>query len=260
MLDFHGTSVFITGAGRPGGIGHACAELLAGLGASVALADLEQSAVHDIAASLPGPGAHTSHVIDVSNEQSVNACIDDALATHGTIGAAILNAAILVNKPVLETSADDWERVFSVNCTGVFLTARAIASAMKTRSGGSIVAVASNAAFIPRLNNAAYCASKAAVVQFVRCMALELAPFGVRMNALCPGSTNTSMALDKVGGEPNKMDALINGSLSEWRTGIPLGKLAGTADQAATAAFLLSGMSGHITGQSLNVDGGQVML
>jgi 2,3-dihydro-2,3-dihydroxybenzoate dehydrogenase len=124
--------------------------------------------------------------------------------------------------------------------------------------GGRIVAVASNAGRVARLHNASYGSSKAAVIHLVRCMALELAQYQITVNALCPGSTATSMAIDnKSEGNPQKLDDLIRGSLAEWRTGIPLGRLAEVEDQAAAAAFLLSDDAKHITGQALCVDGGQ---
>lgn len=145
----------------------------------------------------------------------------------------------------------------TVNATGMFMMGQATARALAAR-GGVILCVASNAGRVPRLHNAAYGSSKAAVIHLARCMALELAPLGIRVNALCPGSTGTSMAIaNKSEGDPALVRNLVEGNLAEWRTGIPLGKLADAEDQAATAAFLLSDDARHITGQALSVDGGQ---
>ena len=257
MARFDGKTALVIGAGRRSGIAFACAQMLAASGASVALADLPGSKVCELADELSGSGNHSAHALDVTDAASVQRAVDEVVRARGGIDAGLICPGILRSAAFLDTTLDAWNETFAVNCTGVFIAAQAVARAMVPR-GGRIVAVSSNAGRVPRLDTAAYGASKAAVIHLVHCMALELARFNITVNCLCPGSTATTMALDdKSGGDPAKVDELVYGSLAQWRTGIPLGRLAHASDQAAAAAFLLSDDARHITGQALCVDGGQ---
>src|SRR5690606_11676127 len=150
-----------------------------------------------------------------------------------------------------------WERVINVNARGTFNVTRAFGRAMVRNGGGSIVAVSSNAAGIPRLNMGAYAASKAAATMLVRCLGLELAAQGVRCNIVAPGSTLTPMQTGmwtEDGGAGER--AVIEGSLDAYRTGIPLKKLATPEDIAGAVMFMLSDQAGHVTMADLYVDGG----
>jgi 2,3-dihydro-2,3-dihydroxybenzoate dehydrogenase len=139
------------------------------------------------------------------------------------------------------------------------LLAQAAARAFLQRgTRGRIIVYASIVSRIARLNNVAYASSKAALVQAVRCMALELAASGITVNAISPGSTATPMLLEtQMRGSPEALQQAIHGDLATWRLGVPLGRLADPADQAAAAVFLASDAARHITGQELFVDGGQ---
>jgi 2,3-dihydro-2,3-dihydroxybenzoate dehydrogenase len=256
--DLHGSVALITGAA--GGIGQACVEAFSRAGAVVAAADLAEI---DQAVAVGGSGDQarlTTHQVDVSDPGSVERLVGNVVAAHGRIDAFVNAAAILDVQPFLELSLDSWERTFAVNTRGAFLVGQAVARQMIDQGGGRIVEIASNIARIPRLNNAAYCASKAAVIHLVRCMALELAAHNITVNALCPGSTATPMLVDvQAKGDRSRLDGIIHGSLEQWRTGIPLGRLAEPEDQAAMAVFLASESARHITGQVLCVDGGQTL-
>ena len=253
--DLSGRVALVTGAA--GGIGQACIEAFLHAGAAVAAADI---------AGLDSAGAGdqghaTTHQVDVSDPESVQRLVTDVIAAHGRIDAFVNAAAILDVQPFLELSLDSWERTFAVNTRGAFLAGQAVARQMVAQGGGGrIVEIASNIARIARLNNAAYSASKAAVIHLVRCMALELAPYDITVNALCPGSTATPMLVDvQAKGDRSRLEGIIRGSLEQWRTGIPLGRLAEPEDQAAMAVFLASESARHITGQALCVDGGQTL-
>ena len=256
--DHAGRVVLIVGAGTPKGIGFACARTLDDLGAQVAITDLPTTDVREIVGDLVG-GPHSACWMDVTEPSSVEAAVDQVVANHGRIDATIIAAGVLSMESFLDVTLDAWERSFAVHARGTLLVGQAVARRMIAQgNGGRIVAVSSNAGRIPRLATVSYGASKAAVIQLVRCMALELAPHGITVNTLCPGSTATSMTVDvQARGDPKRLEGVIKGSLEQWRTGIPLGRLAEPEDQALVAAFLVSDAARHITGQALCVDGGQ---
>ena len=207
---------------------------------------------------LPGDG-NSAHIVDVTDRSSVDVLVSDVVAVHGSIYAAVNAAAVLLTGSFLELDFADWSRSYAVNTVGTFHFGQAVARQMVAqKTGGRIVLIASNAARIPRLNNAAYSTSKAAVIQLARCMALELGQHGITVNALCPGSTATTMLVDfQAKGDPSRLDGIIKGSVEQWRTGIPLGKLAEPADQAAMCVFLASEGGRFVSGQALCVDGAQ---
>jgi NAD(P)-dependent dehydrogenase (short-subunit alcohol dehydrogenase family) len=249
---FEGKTFFVVGGGNPDGIGYATALLLAERGASVALADIDEQGVKALVDKLPGPGQHSAHALDVTDSASVLAAVNSVVARHGSIHGAAITAGIYAGATFLQTTLQSWERVFAVNTTGTFLVAQAVAKQMISRGeGGRIVAVASIGGRAARLMGAAYGASKAAVIQLVRYMALDLAPHRINVNVLCPGSTATSMmgAIDH--------QAAVQGDLNLWRLGIPLGHMAEARDQAASIGFLFSDDARHMTGQVMTVDGGQ---
>ncbi len=259
--DLSGRVALVIGAGSEGGIGYACVKAFATAGASVAAADLPGSAIETAVDTLPGAQSHTAHFVDVSDPASVNRLFIEVIEAHGKINILLNAAAILEVAPFLDTNVDSWERTFAVNARGTFLACQAAARQMvRQGTGGRIIAVASNVGRIPRLNNASYAASKAAVIHLVRCMALEVAPHNITVNALCPGSTATTMLVDvQARGDRKLLEGIIHGSIEQWRTGIPLGRLAEPSDQAAAATFLASDAARQITGQAMCVDGGQTL-
>jgi len=236
--DLEGRTALFVGAGSTGGIGLATATAMAAAGARVAIADMASTNVMSLGAEPPGEG-HTAHTVDVTDRPSVDRLVAGA---QGAIHALVNAAAILRTGAFLDADFDDWTQSFSVNTDGAFHVAQAVARHMVAEGqGGRIVLIASNAARIPRLNNAAYSSSKAAVIQLVRCMTLELGAHGITVNALCPSSTATTMLVDvqaKV--DPSRLDGIVKGSIEQWRTGISLGRVAEPADQAAMCVFLAS--------------------
>lgn len=257
--DLTGKVALVTGAA--GAIGVAFVDALAAAGASVAAADLPGKSMDDLMQGLPRPECHTSHGVDVTTEESVQKLVDEVVTAHGHLDVIVNSAAILEVYPFLDLPLDSWERTMAVNLRGTFLMCQAAARQMvKQGTGGRIIAVASNVGRIPRMNNASYASSKAAVIHLVRAMAMELAKYQITVNALCPGSTATPMLIgNQAAGDSSKLDGIVKGSIEQWRTGIPLGKLAEPEDQAAMAVFLASEGARHITGQTLCIDGGQTL-
>jgi 2,3-dihydro-2,3-dihydroxybenzoate dehydrogenase len=246
-----GRVALIVGAG--GGIGEACVQLFAEAGATLAAADLSAP---DAAA------ASSAHVVDVTSEESVRTLIAEVANTYGHLDAAVICSGVLVVRPALETSADEWDHHFAVNARGTFLVAREVAKVfVEQKRPGRLVAFGSIVATIVRPNNVAYCASKAAIVQAARCLALDLAPHEITVNVVSPGSTATPMLANvQMGDSDPNFDAVVGGDLAGWRLGIPLGRVAEPRDQASAALFLCTDAARHITGQELIVDGGQTIV
>jgi 2,3-dihydro-2,3-dihydroxybenzoate dehydrogenase len=244
--------------GAAGGIGRACSHAIAQAGATVALADLDRAAVQAVAAELTESDV-TAHHADLATVDGPTALVAEAERVHGPLDIVISAAGYLQPEPLLDLRTETWDRTHAVNVRGNVLLAQAAArSFIDHERPGRIVLFASMVSRIARLNNVAYASSKAALVQAVRCMALELAPHGITVNAVSPGSTATPMLLEtQMRGSSKALHDAIHGDASTWRLGVPLGHLAEPEDQAAAALFLVSDAARHITGQELMVDGGQ---
>jgi NAD(P)-dependent dehydrogenase (short-subunit alcohol dehydrogenase family) len=235
----------ITGGAR--GIGYATAQLFVAAGARVVLLDLDESAARESAARL-GPGASAMR-LDVACEEEVTRAFDALVATHGRIDVLVNNAGTALRRPTTELSLADWQRVVDVNLTGVFLCARAAATHMLRAGGGAIV----NTASIMGLSggglypNISYQATKGAVVNMTRALAVEWAQRGLRVNAVAPTWVDTEF----IG--PLKSDAAL---MDRIRQMTPLGRLAEAGEVANAILFLASPASAMVTGHVLAVDGG----
>jgi 2,3-dihydro-2,3-dihydroxybenzoate dehydrogenase len=180
----------------------------------------------------------------------VNATYD---ARHVAIAAGVFSAS-----SALETPPEDFTRILAVNLIGVFGVAQGYARMMRDGGGGAIVGVASIAATMPRMRQAAYCASKAGVRQALRVLGMETAPHNVRVNTVSPGPTDTPMMRELARDHPS-VDHMAAGSPDALRPPIPAGRVARPADVAAAVAFLLSPNAAHITLRDLVVDGGELL-
>jgi 2,3-dihydro-2,3-dihydroxybenzoate dehydrogenase len=239
-MEFSNRIALVTGAAQ--GIGAAVVRALAERGARVAALDVNAEELNALTAetqAVPFPA-------DVRDSFEVDGAVDRIERELGPIDILVNVAGVLRMAPVTALSDEDWETTFAVNTTGVFNVSRAVARRMMPRRAGAVVTVGSNAAAVPRMQMAAYAASKAASTLFTKCLGLELAHHNIRCNVVSPGSTDTAMQrmlwTDETG--PH---AVIRGALDSYRLGIPLGRIAAPADIADAVMFLVSDRARHIT-------------
>ncbi|MFJ9696314.1 2,3-dihydro-2,3-dihydroxybenzoate dehydrogenase [Kitasatospora sp. NPDC101183] len=246
-------------SGAAGGIGAAVARLLAERGATVVAVDRDAEGLATAAGKLAADGlAVHARPADVGCPASVEALVRGVEDDLGPIDRLVNAAGVLRLGEARRLSDEDWHATLAVNATGVFLLSRAVVNRMVPRGRGALVTVASNAAGTARADMAAYAASKAAATAFTRCLGLEVARYGIRCNVVAPGSTDTPM-LHGMHPPGAAAAAAVAGNPDAYRTGIPLGKVATPLDVAHAVAFLLSDEAGHITLETLTVDGGATL-
>ncbi len=252
--EFSGQCVVVSGAGR--GIGAAITRRLLEQGAKVIALDLDAQPLQAWKGDFPHQ-LWTAQV-DVSDIETLEQAVADGVNQFGPVDKLVCAAGVLQMGTVVELEPAQWARTFACNTTGVFNLCHIVSKQMLARGKGAIVNISSNAATTPRIAMSAYAASKAAVTQFTRCLGLELAHAGIRVNIVSPGSTDTPMqqAMWKAG---SSAETVIMGSAEHYRIGIPLKKIA-TPDEIANAVlFLLSDQASHITMHDLRVDGGATL-
>ena len=276
MYDLEGKVALVTGAGGQQGIGRAIAVRLAREGAHVAVNDVtsnphagadEWRGVDSVVDEIQSLGRRAISVIaDVSDAAQVDAMVNKTTERLGHIDILVNNAGSAAGPdrvPVTELEEDAWDTVQRVNVKGTFLCSRAAARQMLSSGrGGRIIVISSGAGKQGMARYAAYCASKFALIGFTQSLALELAPFGINVNAICPGLVETerisgiAAALAAEGESAEEYRARM---FAERAKVIPLGRVASGADVADVAAFLASSQSDYLTGLSIPVSGGAMM-
>jgi len=235
--------------GGASGIAKATAELFAREGARVVIADSSAEAGRHVASSIQTSGGRASFSqVDVSDAAQVARTVEDALRTHGRIDILFNGAAILVYGTVVETAEETWNRMIAINLTGTFLCCKAVLPHMIRQGGGSIINVASTTGAHDASPRAvAYVTSKGGVTLLTRAMAIDHARQGIRVNAICPGPTDTPML----------RNAMTAEQLEAFAQSYPIGRLARPEELANAALFLASDDASFVTGSAMYVDGGQ---
>jgi NAD(P)-dependent dehydrogenase (short-subunit alcohol dehydrogenase family) len=245
-----GDVAVVTGCAR--GFGRAIARRLAADGARLAIWDLLDDEGEQTASICRQLGADVTFVhCDMGKPDDIARAAKTTLDRYGAVYAVVNNAGINLRTPALDYSVEQWQRTLNVNLIGSFLTSQAFAPAMIAAKRGNIINLASGRAIEGAVNSIAYGASKAGIVNMTKTLATEWARYGIRVNAIVPGVSETRQPLEAGG----TLEALVA------RTdGIPLGRIGHPDDIAGMVAMLLSKDAAYITGQAMAINGGRIML
>ena len=241
--------VFVTGAAQ--GIGRAVALHLASPGVQLAVWDVKRDGVEETAKLCHEKGAVArAWTVDVGDADAIEAAVSAFERAWGKPDGLVNNAGIFPRARALDMKLAQWEEVLRVNLTGTFVTARAVAARMKDLGRGAIVNTASGRALAGAANGAHYAASKGGIIALTKSLALDWAAYGIRVNCVIPGLTDTAQPRVEMG----------DNELYAAGARIPMGRIGRPEDIAAVIAFLLSDDSGYMTGQSVAANGGAIMV
>jgi NAD(P)-dependent dehydrogenase (short-subunit alcohol dehydrogenase family) len=249
---FDGKVVLVTGGAS--GLGQAAVGLLVGRGARVVVADLQRDRGEQVVADAQAAdGEAVFCATDVTKEEDVAAAVATALDTWGRLDGALNNAGTTgPSNTTVDYTLEDWNRVLTLNLTSVFLCLKHEIPPMVAQGGGAIVNTSSGAGLVGFAGLPAYVASKHGVIGITRAAALEYVRSGVRINAVCPGSTRTPMLEGFMGGDPAIERAMAQSA--------PIGRLARPEEIAQAMVWLLSDAASFMVGHALAVDGGAVVM
>jgi NAD(P)-dependent dehydrogenase (short-subunit alcohol dehydrogenase family) len=262
LFDVRGVRAVVTGAAS--GLGFAMAEVLADCGARVTLADIDADRLEHMTGSLVDRGAAArSFVVDVSDESQVEALIADVVEAEGGIDVVIANAGLAAvpgfavegGQQIDTVERSDWDKVLGVNLNGVLFTMKHAAGVMRRQGSGRIIVTSSNAGLRPEpVVCYGYTASKAAIINVVRHAALELAPHGVLVNAICPGPFKGTRIGGGVTEDPEPEQEEM------WSRTVPLRRMAEPNELKGLVLLLASPASSFMTGAAYLIDGGTLAL
>lgn len=258
MIELKGQSVIVTGGAN--GIGRQICLEFAKAGADVVVADIAYEKAQEVAKEAKDIGVNAvAFSLDVTNEKSVNSMVQKTIDEFGKIDVICNNAGICTMFEVEEMTEKDWDKMMDINAKGVFLCSKAVIPQMKKQGYGRIINAASRSSKEPDELFAHYCASKAAVMLFTRCLALELAPYNILVNCVCPGNVWTEMMMRESVWIHERTGKSIEEIKQAWQDSVPLKRFATPLDVARIYLFLASEYSEYCTGDAVNVTGGLTM-
>jgi len=236
----------VTGANR--GIGRGVADALAAAGASVAVTARRRSDAETVAGEIVAAGGTASaHELDVREVASIRAAVGEVVDRYGRVDVLVANAGLGANHPALDVDEQDWDEMMDVNAKGLFFTAQAVGRVMVEQGAGRIIAMSSQASLVGLRDHAVYCASKGAVNQLVRVLALEWGARGVTVNAVAPTFVRTPGTAERLD-DPEYLQGVVDR--------IPMGHVGTIADVAGAVVYLASDAAAIVNGTILPVDGG----
>lgn len=244
-MDFTGRIVMITGAAS--GMGAASAREFAALGAQVVIVDRDAGSAEKVAAEI---GANPPIVGDVSDSSFCRQAVESVIEKHGRLDVLINCAGIIVRADAQNTTDEEWQKIMGVNANGVFFMSREAIGPMKKQGSGIIINFGSIWGSVGAAGVVAYCASKGAVHQITRAMALDHVKDGIRINAICPGEVDTPML------RSGRSRPVTTEDLQGLADSVPMGRLADPAEIARVVAFLASDAASYMTGSMVTVDAG----
>ena len=245
-----GKTAIVTGGG--GGIGRATARAFAIEGAKVVVADIDEAAALETAALIRGDGGDAIGLAaDVASESDIKRVVASTIEAFRTVNVVFNNAGIIRRTTVEDITVDEWDRVFAVNVRSIYLMCREVVPIMAASGGGSIINTGSGWGLKGGGRAVSYCASKGAVVNLTRALAIDHGLQGIRVNSVNPGDVNTDMLRN----EANQLKQDADSFLAE-AADRPLGRMGEAREIAAAVVWLASDEASYVTGSALSVDGG----
>lgn len=247
---FIGRTILITGGGT--GIGKACALAFAAEGGKVIISGRRKAPLKETVEQIKAAGGEAEYFVsDVSRPEQVDALVDAVATKYGTIDVVVANASVVLVKPIEETSNEDIDTLVDINVKGNYYLLRKSVQQMKKQGYGNIVAMSSMSGIVGHPCMTLYCCTKAAILNMVRALALELATSNIRVNAVCPGTIDTPMPRGYAASTPNPDE-----TIQKFIDAEPMKRLGTPEEVAAVTLFLASDEASFVTGSAYAVDGG----
>jgi NAD(P)-dependent dehydrogenase (short-subunit alcohol dehydrogenase family) len=244
--ELKGQKILVTGGSK--GIGRDIANSFSSLGADVIITGRNETSLKSVTEELGSTNPKCSYLVaDMLDVNSIREMVDSAVSILGGLDLVVNNAGINIAKPAIEVTEEDWDRVVDTNLKGTFFCSQCAGKYMIPQRYGKIINIVSQMAFVGYFNRSAYCASKGGAVQLTKALAIEWAPYGIKVNAVAPTFIETELTKNMFTDQSFREDVLRR---------IPLGSLATPSDVTGAVLYLASNLANFLTGETIRVDGG----